>query len=80
MSEKISLDECEKLHPYQWVKLYGVTANRHEYINTCQVYQLEAVLGNMQHSWWDNYVLELIDEQEEPMSLEEALKRGSEPL
>ncbi len=80
VSEKISLDECEQLHPHQWVKLYGVTANRYEHINTCQVYQLEVVVGNIQRSWWDNYVLEPVDENEQPMSLEEALRWGREQL
>ncbi len=78
MSEKISLDESNKLHPHQWVKLYGVTANRHEYINTCQVYQLEVMVGSIQHNWWNNYVLEPVDEKEQPMSLSDALKRGRE--
>lgn len=80
VSEKISVDECEKLHPHQWVKLYGVIANRYEYINTCQIYQLKTVVGSIKRSWWDNYVLEPVDEKEQPISLEEALKRGREQL
>ncbi len=82
MSEKISLNEREKLHPHQWVKLYGNGANpdEYEYINTCQVYQLDAVLTSISSSWWNNYVLEPVDENEQPMSLEEALNRGRESL
>ncbi len=78
VSERIPIDESEKFHPEQWVKLYGVTGNRHEYINTCQIDQLETVIGGIQHSWWDNYLLEPVDEKEQPISLEEAIRRGNE--
>jgi hypothetical protein len=36
------------------------------------------VIGGIQHSWWDNYVLEPVDEKEQPISLEEAIRRGNE--
>lgn len=83
MSEKIFLGERDKLHPQQWVKMYGVAANHpgeYEYIVTCQIYQLEVVLSSIQISWWDNFVLEPVDEQEQPIPLEEALKRKGESL
>lgn len=75
MFETIIIDEYKKLHPEQWLKVYGVFSNRCDYINTCQVYQLEAVLGSIQRGWWDEYVLELVDEKEQPISVEEAFER-----
>jgi hypothetical protein len=73
VDNRITLDECKQFHPQQWVKLYGLDANRHDYIITCQVYQLEIVLSWSQRHWWDNYILEPVDEKEQPISIEEAL-------
>ncbi|MCA1992294.1 MAG: hypothetical protein LDL41_09670 [Coleofasciculus sp. S288] len=75
MSESITLDEWKKFHPEQWVKLYGIVSNHCDYIITCQVYQLEVVLGSAQRGWWDGYLLEPVDEEEQPMTVEEALSR-----
>jgi hypothetical protein len=62
--ETVSIDARHALHPEQWVKLYGIFSNRCNHIITCQIYQLEAVLSKIQHSWWDNYILELVDGEE----------------
>lgn len=75
MSQVIRISECEKFHPYQWVKLYGIISGRWHYINTCQVYQLKMVTATIRRGWWDDYLLEPVDEQEQPVSIEEATKR-----
>jgi hypothetical protein len=64
MSEKFPIKECNKLHPEHWVNVYGVVSERCEYINTCQVYQLETVLGGIVRSWFEDIVLELVNEEE----------------
>jgi hypothetical protein len=58
------MEEPEQLHPQQWVKVYGVISNCCQYINTCQVYQLDAVVGNIQRGWFEDLILELIDENQ----------------
>jgi hypothetical protein len=62
--ETVSIDAREALHPEQWVKLYGIFSNRYNHIITCQIYQLETVLSKIQHSWWDDYILELVEGEE----------------
>jgi hypothetical protein len=74
--DRITSDECKKLHPEQWVKVYGVVAHRYDYIISCQVYQRETLVCKMPRDWWDGYVLEPVDEEEQPISVEEALERG----
>ena len=64
MLEIVRVEDCQNLHPEQWVKLYGVISKRCDYIITCQVYQLETVLGVVKRHWCDSYVLELIDQEE----------------
>lgn len=71
MSEKISIKECNQLHPEQWVKVYGFVFGRCEYINTCQLYQLEAMIGSTSQHWFEDIVLQLVDEEEQPIALEE---------
>ncbi len=73
MINYIPLGEYQKFHPEQWVKLYGVTSNRHHYLITCQVYQLEVVISSQQRGWWDDYLLEPVDEEEQPLPLEAVL-------
>jgi hypothetical protein len=76
VGKSITLDKCKELHPEQWVKVYGVVANRRDYIITCQVYQLEAVVGTNKTGWWDSFLLEPVDEEEQSISVEEAFERG----
>lgn len=75
VSKSITIDECKQFHPEQWVNLYGVFAHRCDYLITCQVYQIETVISKNQRHWWDDYFLEPIDENEQPIPLEEALFR-----
>lgn len=63
MKKAISAD-YNKFDPLQWIKVYGVFSSRCDYIITCQGYQLETVLGCMQPEWWDDVVLEAVDEEE----------------
>lgn len=72
MPGRISLAQRQKLHPEQWVKIYGIFSNRCEYINTCQVDQLEAVISQNFVNWFQSIVLEPVDESEQPMLVEEA--------
>jgi hypothetical protein len=74
VDNNITIDECKKFHPNQWVKLYGVFSNRCDYITTCQVYQLEIVVNGNQRHWWDGYLLEPVNEEEQPISVEEAFE------
>lgn len=67
MNAEIPIKDCKKLHPEQWVKVYGVVSNCDEYINTCQAYQLETVVGSIPHGWFEDIVLYLVDEQERPL-------------
>ena len=62
MKVEILLDQSKNLNPEQWIKIYGIFSNRCDYIITCQVYQLETVLSRIQPSWWDNFILEPVDE------------------
>ena len=75
VGESITLNERKKFHPEQWVKLYGIVSNHCDYIITCQVSHLDTVLNHTQRSWWDDYLLEPVDEEEKPISVEEALSR-----
>jgi hypothetical protein len=75
MSEEISINECKKLHLEQWVKVYGVVSNRCEYINTCQVYQLETVAWSISRGWFEDIVLQPVDEEERSIFLEEVMKK-----
>ena len=60
----ISVEQGSKFDPLQVIKVYGVFSNRCDYINTCQGYQLETVLRCMQPDWWDDVILEPVDEEE----------------
>ena len=63
MNERIPIDESKTFHPEQWVNVYGVFSNRCDYIIICQVYQLELVLSRIQPGWWDQFLLEPVDEE-----------------
>lgn len=63
MQKVINVD-LHKFSPLQWVKVYGVFSSRCDYIITCQGYQLETVLRCMQPEWWDDVVLEPVDEED----------------
>ncbi len=63
MKKAITVDYNE-FQPLQWIKVYGVFSSRCDYIITCQAYQLETVLGCMQPDWWDDVVLEPVDEED----------------
>lgn len=58
--ERISSTEAEKLHPEQWVNVYGISEGRIDYLNTCQVSQLDTVLNNIPAHWWESFLLEAI--------------------
>ena len=75
MYRKISIEQCQKLPPEQWVKIYGVFSNRCEYINTCQVDQLEVVISRNYYGWFQDIVLEPVDESEQPILVEEAINK-----
>ncbi len=64
MFKGISTAESEKFHPLQWVKVYGIVSSRCDYIITCQVEHLKTVLKGFQSGWWDEYILEPVDEDE----------------
>lgn len=70
MSKEIFIKECKELHPEQWVKVYGVFSNCCKYINTCQVYQLESVVGSISPGWFEDIVLHPVDEEERPIAWE----------
>lgn len=74
MSEKISIKECHQLHPEQWVKVYGFVFGRCEYINTCQIYQLQTVIENTPLHWFEDIMLQLVDEEERPVAIAELIK------
>ena len=63
MNQKIPIDESKNLHLEQWVEIYGIFSNCCHYINTCQVYQLEAVLIRIPPAWWDKFLLKPVDEE-----------------
>jgi hypothetical protein len=62
--EVISVDEHKKFQPLEWVKVYGVFSSRCDHIITCQGYQLEKVLKCLQPEWWDDVILEPVDEED----------------
>lgn len=66
MDAFIPLQDKNTLDPEQWVKVYGIHSGQSYYIITCQVFQLDAVLGGNQEiwwlGWWDGFLLELVDE------------------
>lgn len=68
MDAFIPFEDKNTLHPEQWVKLYGIHSDQYYYIITCQVFQLDAVLGGNQEiwwtGWWEGFLLESIDELE----------------
>ncbi len=64
MKKSIAVAQHNKFDPLQWIKVYGVFSNRCDYIISCQAYQLETVLGCIQLHWWDDVVLEPVDEEE----------------
>ena len=45
----------------QLINVYGVNFLKYEYINTCEVYELEVVLSCLQTHWWKSFAIELID-------------------
>lgn len=68
MDAFIPFEDKNTLHPEQWVKVYGIHSEQYYYIITCQVFQLDAVLGGNQArwwaDWWDGFLLESVDEGE----------------
>ncbi|HEY9829453.1 MAG TPA: hypothetical protein V6D26_02660, partial [Stenomitos sp.] len=68
MDAFIPFEDKNTLHPEQWVKVYGIHSEQYYYIITCQVFQLDAVLGGNQATWWadwwDGFLLEAVDEGE----------------
>ncbi|MBW4546385.1 MAG: hypothetical protein KME25_18350 [Symplocastrum torsivum CPER-KK1] len=71
----IPIDECEKLHPEQWVKVYEVLHEQCDYIITCQVHQLDCVFSGYKKIWWDGFVLEPTNEEGQLIPIEKALLR-----
>jgi wobble nucleotide-excising tRNase len=45
----------------QPINVYGVIEGKYQYINTCEVYQLEAVLKCLKADWWESFAIELIN-------------------
>jgi len=55
------------LNEFQWhqpINVYGITPSRCEYINTCDISELEVVLKCIQADWWESFAIELIDKPE----------------
>ena len=78
MNETISIKEIQaynQFDPEQWVKIYGFVFGRCEYINTCQIYQLEVVIDSTSHHWFEDIVLQPVDEEEHPVAIEELIKQ-----
>lgn len=65
---KINLDKYNNLHPLQWVKVYGIFSSRCDHIITCQGYQLGTILRCLQPDWWEDVVVEAVEEEELPIS------------
>jgi hypothetical protein len=65
MDELIPFEDKDTLHPEQWVKIYGICSEQYYFIITCQVFQLDAVLGGNQGlwwiGWWEGFLLECVD-------------------
>ncbi len=76
MNSAIFIEECKKLHPEQWVNLYGVVSHQWEYINTFQVYQLETVVGSIPRGWFKDIALYLVDEEEYPTAIAEVINNS----
>jgi hypothetical protein len=56
MDAFIPLEDKNTLHPEQWVKVYGLHSEQYYYIITCQVFQLDAVLGGKPRNLVDRLV------------------------
>ena len=75
MSEEIFIRECKRLHPEQWVQLYGIVSNRWEYINTFQAYQLETVIRSIPRGWFKDISLYPIDQEEYSTAIAEVINK-----
>ncbi|MBW4548798.1 MAG: hypothetical protein KME25_30990 [Symplocastrum torsivum CPER-KK1] len=52
------------LSEFQWhqpINVYGISPSRYEYINTCDISELEVVLKCLQSDWWESFAIEPID-------------------
>lgn len=52
------------LNQFQWnqpINVYGVTSSRYEYINTCDISELEVVLKCFPADWWESFAIEPFD-------------------
>ncbi|MBW4548367.1 MAG: hypothetical protein KME25_28605 [Symplocastrum torsivum CPER-KK1] len=52
------------LNEFQWhqsINVYGISPSRYEYINTCDLSELEVVLKCIQADWWESFAIEPID-------------------
>jgi hypothetical protein len=45
----------------QPINVYGVIEGRYQYINTCEVSQLEVVLKCLKADWWGSFAIELVN-------------------
>lgn len=61
---QFNAEKYNNLQPLQWVKVYGIFSNRCDHIITCQVYQLSTILRCLQPTWWEDVVVEIVDEEE----------------
>ncbi len=52
------------LSQLQWnqsINVYGIDSSRCDYINTCEVYELEILLSCLPAHWWKSFAIELIN-------------------
>ena len=61
---------------FQWnqsINVYGIIKGKYEYINTCEIDQLEVLLNCLKANWYDNVVIELFNEPGQMISVAEVL-------
>jgi len=71
------------LSKFQWnqvINVYGVTSTRYEYINTCDISELEVLLKCLQADWWESLAIELISQPGRMIPVAEVLPFRDELL
>jgi len=64
------------LSEFQWnqpINVYGITSSRYEYINTCDISELEVALECLPANWWESFAIELIDKPGQLIPVAEVL-------
>ena len=71
------------LNEFQWhqsINVYGISPSRYEYINTCDISELEVVLKCLQADWWESLAIELISQPGRMIPVAEVLPFRDELL